>query len=93
MVQNVCLKSYAYVDVRLFNRESNGSDPSAKRLRYSDSCKYPFGFDQQLPESPPTVVKGDEDEQWQLDREPGDRRIRDSIKYWIEKQDRYCGIT
>jgi hypothetical protein len=89
MVQDVWLKDYAYVDIRFSNRGSDGSDPPAKRLRYSD----PFGFDQQLPESPPTTVKGEEYEQWQLDREPGDRRIRDPIKYWIKKQDRYSRLS
>jgi hypothetical protein len=39
---------FAYVDVRLFSRGSDGSDPPAKRLRYSDSYEGPFGFDQQL---------------------------------------------
>jgi hypothetical protein len=38
-------------------------------------------------------VKGDEYEQWQLDREPGERRIRDPIKYWIERQDRYPRLS
>jgi hypothetical protein len=62
-------------------------------LRYSDPYEDPFGFDQRLPKSPPTAVKGDEYEQWQLDRKPGDRRIRDPIKYWIEKQDRYPRLS
>jgi hypothetical protein len=81
MVQNVWLNDYAYIDVRISNKGSNGSEPSAKRLRYSDPYEDPFGFDQQQPESPPTAVKGDEYEQWQLDRKPGERRIRDPIKY------------
>jgi hypothetical protein len=81
MVQDAWLKDYAYVDVRLSSRRSDGSDPSAKRLRYLDLYEDPFGFDQQLPESPPTAVKGDKYAQWQLDREPGDRRIRNPIKY------------
>jgi hypothetical protein len=38
-------------------------------------------------------MKGDEYEQWQLDREPGERRIRDPIKYWIERQDRYPRLS
>jgi hypothetical protein len=93
MVQDVWLKDDAYFDVRLSIRGSRGSDPSAKRLRYLDSYEDPLGFDQQLPKSPFTNVKGDEYEQWQLDRKPGDRRIRDSIKYWIEKQDRYPRLS
>jgi hypothetical protein len=31
------------------------------------------------------AVKGDEFEEWQLDRKPGKRRIRDPIKYWIKE--------
>jgi hypothetical protein len=93
MVQNVWLNNYAYVDVRISSRGSNDSEPSAKRLRYSDSYKDPFGFDQQQPESPPTAVKGDEYEQWQLDRKPGERRIRDPIKYWIKRQNRYPRLS
>jgi hypothetical protein len=38
-------------------------------------------------------VKGDEYEQWQLNRKPDDKRIRDPIKYWIEKQDRYPRLS
>jgi hypothetical protein len=93
MVQDVWFRDYAYVNVRLFNRGNNGSDFSAKRIRYSDPYEKSFGFDQQLPESPPTAVKGDEYEQWQLNREPGDKRIRDPIKYWIKKQDRYPRLS
>jgi hypothetical protein len=93
MIQNVWLNDYAYVDIRIFSRRSDGSEPSAKRLRYSDSYKNPFGFDQQQPESPPTAVKGDEYEQWQLNKEPGERRIRDPIKYWIKRQDRYPRLS
>jgi hypothetical protein len=47
MVQNVWLNDYAYVDVRFSSRGNNGSEFFAKRLRYSDSYKEPFGFDQQ----------------------------------------------
>jgi hypothetical protein len=41
MVQNVWLNNYAYVDVRLSSRGSNGSEPSAKGLRYSDPYEAP----------------------------------------------------
>jgi hypothetical protein len=93
MVQNVWLNDYAYVNIRLSSRGNDGSEPSAKRLRYSDSYKDSFGFDQQQPESPLTAVKGDEYEQWQLDREPGERRIRDPIKYWIEREEGYPRLS
>jgi hypothetical protein len=62
-------------------------------LRYSDPDNDPFGFQQQLPESPFTAVKGNEYEEWQLDRKPGEKRIRDPIKYWIKKQDRYPRLS
>jgi hypothetical protein len=83
------VERYAYVDVRFFNRGSNGSDPSAKRLQYLDPYKDPFGFDQQLPKSPPMAVKGDDYEHLQLNRKPSDRSIRDPINYWIKTRDRY----
>jgi hypothetical protein len=38
-------------------------------------------------------VIGDEYEEWQKDREPGDRRIEDPIAYWVEKQDRYPRLS
>jgi hypothetical protein len=38
-------------------------------------------------------VKGDKYEEWQLDRKPGERCIRDLIKYWIKKQDRYPRLS
>jgi hypothetical protein len=38
-------------------------------------------------------VIGDDYEEWQKGREPGDRRIEDLIAYWVEKQDRYPRLS